>query len=183
MADIKEIIERESVRTDPALCRKAYLYKVGSFLRAHEWSAWLFVKTGAKLKVSNNMTSAVGMAVAMVGFPPDSLGKFSPEGASVGNLIDDTVEVEFPEESFPEGCTPESLAAEFAEWKDSLPVRESKTASRDITEKSPRREQPVSMMSIIHSILHFPVSDSTPKECMDFVVLLQRQSLALVSGY
>ena len=44
MAQLKDIVEIEKLRDDISKCRSAYLYRDGTFLRAYEWSAWLFVK-------------------------------------------------------------------------------------------------------------------------------------------
>ncbi len=73
MQSIPEIVETEKQRTNLFECRIAKLYRVGSFMRAYNWSAWLFVKYRGNLKVSNRRVKAVDESVAMVGFPPSSI--------------------------------------------------------------------------------------------------------------
>ncbi len=44
MTDLKEAIEKEKKRDTAAQARIMYFYKEGTFLRAYEWSAWLWCK-------------------------------------------------------------------------------------------------------------------------------------------
>lgn len=45
MTELKEIIEKEKQRDTVQLARMIYFYKEGGFMRAYDWSAWLFVKS------------------------------------------------------------------------------------------------------------------------------------------
>jgi hypothetical protein len=52
---ITEIVEIEKQRSNVFECRIAKMYREGSFMRAYNWSAWLFIKGGGELKISNRM--------------------------------------------------------------------------------------------------------------------------------
>lgn len=45
----------------------AYIYREGSFYRAYEWSAWLFVRHVSNFKVTCRMFKNVEQAVAFIG--------------------------------------------------------------------------------------------------------------------
>ena len=80
MSSLKEIVENEGQRDSLDKCRTAFLYREGSFYRAYEWSAWLFVRHVSDFKVTCRVFKAVEQAVAFIGFPLTSAGKFMPDG-------------------------------------------------------------------------------------------------------
>ncbi|MBR4324068.1 MAG: hypothetical protein IKP73_00925 [Bacteroidales bacterium] len=73
---LAEIIEQDKRRGNIFECHIAKMYRDGMFLRAYNWSAWLFVKSGAELKISNRTIKKIDEPVAMVGFPQISVLKF-----------------------------------------------------------------------------------------------------------
>ncbi len=52
---ITEIVEIEKQRSNVFECRIAKMYREGTFMRAYNWSVWLFIKGGGELKISNRM--------------------------------------------------------------------------------------------------------------------------------
>lgn len=131
MAQLKDIIEIEKQRDDISKCRSAYLYRDGTFLRAYEWSAWLFVKYIYDFKVSNRLVKSLGQSLAMIGFPPASLDKFTPDGAQVTPMQDGSIVIELPSSLVPDDADIKALAAEYEAWKTSLPVAEGKMSKKE----------------------------------------------------
>ena len=99
---LSAIIEKEKQRGNLFECRIARLYREGMFLRAYNWSAWLFVKQTPDLKISNRQTKSSEDTVTMIGFPPQSIEKFAPEGAQVATNTDGSVDVVFPSSIIPD---------------------------------------------------------------------------------
>ena len=127
---LSAIIEKEKQRGNLFECRIARLYREGMFLRAYNWSAWLFVKQTPDLKISNRQTKSSEDTVTMIGFPPQSIEKFAPEGAQVATNTDGSVDVVFPSSIIPDDADPQALAAEYDEWKSSLPIAESRATKK-----------------------------------------------------
>lgn len=93
---LSEIIEIEKQRGNLFECRIARLFRDGLFMRAYNWSAWLFVKHHPELKISNRQTKSSEGVVTMIGFPPQSIEKYAPEGAQITTNTDGSVDVVFP---------------------------------------------------------------------------------------
>jgi len=185
MPQIAEIAETEKQRGTIEQCRTARLYREGGFLRAYEWSAWLFVKFVSDFKVSNRKIKNVPHPVAMIGFPPTSLTKFSPEGSVAQPQDDGSIILMFPPSVIPDQSDPILLAAEYDEWKAALPVSEKK-------EKQPSQEQGASLVeevaphgintltSIMQRIIAYPIESKSPMESIAFLSEIKRQLSALI---
>lgn len=197
MAQLKDIVEIEKNRDDLAKCRTAWLYRDGSFLRAYEWSAWLFVKYINDFKVSNRQVKSLGQVLAMIGFPPASMEKFTPEGAQVSPQQDGSIVVELPSSLIPEDTDIQILAAEYEEWKNSLPVAESKIAKKERdapsgdastvgtwSAASPHQcqtqPQPTTLTGIMQQILAYPLEQKSPVENMMFLSEIKLQLSSLI---
>lgn len=187
MAQLNEIVEKEKLRSEIAQCRKAYLYRTGGFLRAYEWSAWLFVKFVSDFKVSNRKVKSIDEPIAMIGFPPASMDKFTPEGSDVSTQTDGSVIIVFPSSIIPDNSDVTSLTAQFSEWKSALPVTESKVAAKEHDKVAAADDVPFAqhegilpLTSIMQQILAYPIESKSPMESMAFLSKIRRQLSALI---
>lgn len=193
MAQLKDIVEIEKQRDDLTKCRTAWLYRDGSFLRAYEWSAWLFVKYINDFKVSNRQVKSLGQVLAMIGFPPASMEKFTPEGAKVSPQQDGSIVIELPSSLIPDDTDIRELSVEYGEWKKGLPVAEGKAAKKesenlfaDVATSEPRHEMPsqprcpATLTGIMQQILAYPLEQKSPIENMMFLSGIKRQLLSLI---
>jgi hypothetical protein len=197
MAQLKDIVEIEKQRDDLAKCRTAWLYRDGSFLRAYEWSAWLFVKYINDFKVSNRQVKSLGQVLAMIGFPPASMEKFTPEGAHVSPQQDGSVMIELPSSLIPDDVDIHILAAEYDEWKNSLPIVESKIAKKERDAPSgddstvgtwraaslhqcQSQSRPATLTGIMQQILAYPLEQKSPVDNIVFLSDIKRQLSSLI---
>ncbi len=183
---LSEIVEKEKQRANIFECRIARLYKEGNFLRAYNWSAWLFVKHRGDLKISNRMVKSVGVPVVMIGFPPASMEKYVPDGSQVNTNTDGSLDVVFPTSIIPDDADINVLAEEFEQWKGALPVSESNPAKkekqhdRNLEPSSEFSSANVTLTSIMQRILAYPVEGKSPLESMLFLSEIRRQLSALI---
>ena len=182
---LSEIIEKEKQRNDTELCRKAYLYREGKFLRAYEWSAWLFVKYVNDFKVTTRQSKAAEQPVSMIGFPLTSMDKFTPTGAFVEPQTDGSIVLALPLEAIPDDVDVKLLASEFAQWKMQQPISESKKEKKDIERESFDDEDfhlshRVTLSSVMQHILAYPLERKSPMECVEFISDLKRQLASLI---
>ena len=196
MANITDIIAREKQRNDVAQCRVAYLYREGNFLRAYEWSAWLFDKFSSGLKISTRQSKAAGQSVSMVGFPPSSMDKFAPKDALIEPQIDGSITVTLSVDAIPDATDIKTLLSEYDEWKSKQIVEEPKggknvrdtpfddeaTVETVCTPSLHQRQhpRPVTLTTIMHQILAYPLEQKTPVDNMIFISELKRQLLSLI---
>ncbi len=191
MPQITEIVKQEQQRTTLAECRTARLYREGSFMRAYEWSAWLFVKYVSDFKVSNRQIKSLGQPIAMIGFPPTSMGKFVPESAQLTPAADGSVTIVLPATLIADDVEPQVLLSEFAEWKQALPVTESNSSKKErernmlpaggVPEnKSSSAGTPSTLTSVMQRIMAFPVETKSPVESMLFLSEIRMQLANLI---
>ncbi len=69
MAQLKDILETEKLRTDMAQCLRVNLFKEGAFYRAYEWSAWLCVRYVQEFKPTRRLMKNSDESMVFVGFP------------------------------------------------------------------------------------------------------------------
>jgi hypothetical protein len=183
---ISEIVEKEKQRSNVFECRIAKMYREGTFLRAYNWSAWLFIKSGSDLKISNRTIKKLDEPVAMVGFPPSSMEKYAPEGVQLTSNSDGSVDVVFPSSIISDDADVQALTDEYNEWKSALPVTESAVVKKEKTSEgvsdSPSGS-PVSFMtltSIMQRILAYPLESKTPVENITFISEIKQQLSVLI---
>lgn len=180
---LSEIIDKEKQRSNVFECRIARMYREGTFLRAYNWSAWLFIKSGGELKISNRSVKKIDEPVAMVGFPPKSMEKYAPEGSQTTINTDGSVDVIFPSSIIPDDVDVQALAEEYNEWKAALPVAEVKNekqkdrSDRDTSESVACKG---TLTSIMQRILAYPIESKSPMESMSFLAEIKRQLASLI---
>lgn len=179
---IKEIIEKERSRSGIAEKRKILLFREGSFLRAYEWSAWLCCKFAGELKVTKRQIKGIDEPVAYIGFPPTSIEKFTPQGASIEPQSDGNMVLTLSEESLAEADL-QTLTAEYEQWKNELPLIENGKKNRAFAEDSKFDlpfAQPTSVSFLLHRILSYPVELRSPVDNLQFISELKQMATLLV---
>lgn len=182
-------LENEKLRQDRSSWNKIYLHKEGKFFRAYDWSAWLikkFVCTeelqkergDVKMLTANRYITKKGEYVS-VGFPLESLSKYMPSFESVDfESIDDYAQFDVQMEC-DENVTYEELVALFEEWKNSLPEKDTKHAEKKPTDRSvpfiDTMNGRMGIFQIVSQILSYPLSQKTPVDNAEFILMLQRQ--------
>jgi len=174
MAQIKEVMERESRRGTMEQCRRIEIFQEGSFYRAYEWSAWLCVRYIQQFKVTKRQFKSEGVTSVFVGFPVASLQKFTPENASVRFNEDGSVQFVLPETTFPVESTSESLSEEFHNWKQSVPLAESSKKDLDAGVAGASLAHPARLTDVMHKILAYPIEQKSPLECMSFLAEVKK---------
>jgi len=187
---------RESARDK----RTVRLVKMGAFLRAYDWSAWLVKRYGSPLNVG--LDKGDGAGHVFVGFPISSADKFVPEGCE---SIKDAEGVEsqwiFPATSFPPEENYDILDKEYVKWQsETLTALESElkekkrkketkgqgyTAQRqqvseDDTAPEDVSASPLRLTDVARQILRFPLDRRSPDDCVRFIRQIQGELLDLL---
>lgn len=184
MAKLAEILEMESKRDGEEGFRVVRLFAEGNFYRAYEWSAFLACRYINPFNASRRADKDGGSHV-MIGFPLGSLSKFTPDGATVVENEDNSVDMSLPVSLLPEGLDVEAMKKEFENWKGSVPLKESEKKPSLAAELraagSPEASSPspMRMMDVMRLVLSFPVERKSPMECMAFLAEI-KQHLAKI---
>ena len=72
MAQLKDILEKESERHTVEQGRVMHFFKEGGFYRAYQWSAWLCKRFFTEMKVTHRLMKS-NDDIVFVGFPVTSL--------------------------------------------------------------------------------------------------------------
>lgn len=183
MSVTKEIIENEAQQLANGERDVIHLHREGSFLRAYEWSAFLSCRYLHGFKVNKRVFKGIEQPVAYIGFPETSLDKWMPEGAEQVALDEKHLAVRLPELMF-SAVTPAALDGEYAEWKDAIPLTEPK--SREYRKAMAEGmlestgENKVTITSVMHRILAFPIESKSPMESMAFLADIKQQLASLI---
>lgn len=139
-----------------------HLYKEGSFWKAYERSAFLFVKHIKAYRTKKKFYKNMQQDVISIGFPDVALSR----------LIDTQKVILRVDKSLTIALDNTTLdVAEFEQWKESCPltVRADKKNNRAKVEAENR----MNAEELKRAILSFPIYDSTPMQCMAFISELQ----------
>ena len=172
---LKEILENEGMRPGNGDAASVFLHKEGTFYRAYEWSAWLFVRYIGQLKVTRVNVKDGGEGAVFVGFPVQSLPKFVPEEYAVRDEGEKCVVVELPDDVFGGEPDIERLKEDFANWKSSVPQPVKRASMRQDLKDGAGEGQPRHLTSIMAQVLSFPLEQKSPMECMSFIASLKQQ--------
>lgn len=187
MPQIKQIIEKEHVRNSKDSARTVHLYKEGNFYRAYEWSAWLLsLDTGRLLKPTHREMKCFKDTIIFIGFPVNSLEKYSPAENNCEKKVVDNGCVDIClNDSYVFSLLPDitdgdddnyvrTMQGLFSEWKNSIPVTKEQKKERSLRESLPfegnAAKQPTSTITgVMHDILSFSIENHTPMECVAFI--------------
>ena len=205
MSSLKEILEHESSpRQTEESKHTIRLMRMGSFLRAYDWSAWLLKRQGSPLNVGLDSTG--GSNHVFVGFPSSSAGKFMPEGCE-SRITEDGLLQEWiiPVTQFPPEDDTDRLDKEYEAWlketTDKLSVeqeikkQQKKKDPSGNTQRTERRRtdtddlyaddayssaKPLRLTDIARQILQFQLHRHSPEECQKFIGQLQSEIMELL---
>jgi len=202
MSKLSEILKVENApREDPLQKRTVRLVKMGAFLRAYDWSAWLLKRYGSTLNVG--LDRGDGSSHIFVGFPVSSADKFVPEGCE-SKKDEDGVESQwiFDSTKFPPEESYDLLDQEYARWhsevlseleSEQLEKRRKKEAKRQgVTAEGQLSHEddtlyiegesasPIHLTDIAREILRFPLESRSPLECVRFIRHIQSELLELL---
>lgn len=163
---LKEILENEGMRPGNGDAASVFLHKEGAFYRAYEWSAWLCVRYVQEFKTTRRLMKNSDESMVFIGFPVTSLYKFFGDGVVVND--DGSVAVSLRDDVFGEGSSAETLAVEFSNWKQSVPLTDNSKKRLD-EERNPATAGPQRITDIMHDILSYPIESRTPMESMSFL--------------
>ncbi len=181
MSELKELIEKERQRDTVQKARVMYFYKEGSFMRAYEWSAWLWCKYVKDFSPTHRKAKQVDGTIIHIGCPVTSLSKHLPEGASNVFNEDGSASISLPETLIPDDTDLAAMASEAEQWKQSFPVAEpakKKPDTEGVSDAFP--PQSATITGLMQQILAFPVEKKSPMECAEFLSDLKIQLAKLI---
>lgn len=181
---LKEALEFEKEREERGDWNRIYLHQDGKFYHAYEWSAWL-IKAFAErdageqsgLKVS--LFKSANSEYAIGGFPLESLSKFIPVYIDARPLDEKCLAVEV---EVPEDCGQERMGEEFGQWRQDLPVKESRNlqSRQQVTSGSAPAVARTGLFASMAKVLSYPVEVSTPAQNIEFISRLKQEISALL---
>jgi len=183
---IAEIIGIETKREEAAQWNVIHLIKEGDWYRAHDWSAWLMTvfPFGEALEKPLKVLAKKlkdGYIDAFLGFPASSIGKYIPNDGSVEfQPISDTqidVKIELPAEIGE--VTFDNLNKLKEDWKNALPLVESRKQKREDRETTAQAPRIVRFSDLIARIISLPIEDMSPKDAWEELRDLRRQVSAM----
>ena len=151
MNTISEIVDKENGNKN-----NIYLYKEGSFWKAYEHSAYLFVKNIRAYQTKLRFYKNIDMEIISIGFPDVALAGIM-EKAKVMAQHETQVTLELDNEM---------ILDDFAAWKSQTPLSEmpkSKNEPKELTG------------SVLEAIRSFPLANATPLQCMQFIAEMQNR--------
>ena len=183
MSHLNDILEIERNRIENGPPNSVYLFQEGTFLRAYEWSAWLCCRYINDFKVTKREVNNDLGNIVMVGFPVNSLQKFTPEKAEVINHENGSIEMVLPLELLPFGYGMPELLDDFNNWKQSIPMP--KPSSKSIIRELKRgdannAEKPQHLTEVMMRLVAFPIEQKSPIDCMVFLAELKQQLATLL---
>ena len=184
--NISEILNLESFRQEQSQWNIIHFVKEGNFYHAHDWSAWLMSKYPFGESV-NNPLKVIAKKMkdetidAFVGFPAKSIEKYIPNDGSVTFLpVDDNrVDVIIPMPSDFYEKSLEELIAMKDEWKESLPIIESKKKKREEREIQQQVPQFMRISDIYRYIVALPIDELSPRDALDTLRDVRKRLIAL----
>ena len=179
MAKLQDILTVEQDRPDSQSARVVHLFLEGSFLRAYEWSAWLCCRYLNEFKATRRRIKNTEQDFVFIGFPETSLEKYNANGIEIIQVADKAVDMVLPESL----VVHELDVQDFSNWKQSVPLAESKRKDQILSLSQGGLSQvqsPSTLTSVMHTILEFPLERKTPFDCMVFVADLKQQITRMI---
>jgi len=172
--EVKDMLMYESTRKANKVPGTLVHWRMeGNFYHAYEWSAWLAYNYIFQFKAQR--TKSKENDYVYVGFPPESLEKFTPTTAVVTKSDDGAlVDMVLPQEVFEPSVTAEELFKKFQEWKQGIAPQSGNRKSVVGKELKENDVKPMRMSDIMHQIMQFNVARKSPIECMTFISDIQK---------
>ena len=183
MSVTRELIDYERQAVQSGRLRDIHLHREGTFLRAYDWSAWLCCRYLHDFKVNKRQFKGIDDAVAYIGFPETSIGKWLPEDAEQRVEDDKHLVLTLPE-SMLDGSPAEALQAEYDTWKEALPLSEAKAGQRKNDggrlSVEDGEDSPATLTAIMQRVLAFPIESKSPIESMMFLADIKQRLASLI---
>lgn len=170
-------IENEDRFEDLSQLNKINLFTEGSFVRAYDFSAWLYLNVlhpddkEFALQTTHRRTKD-GADYAFIGWPMSSMAKYIPpllEAEVIGekhSVITISDDLALKNEAYP--------IQQYQEWMDSIPLKEGKVKkSDDKSDKGLPREMSITM--ILQQMLGYDLSKHSPLEWGEFIMKIKEQ--------
>lgn len=169
MTDFNLVLENEKKRSDVKEVRKIYMYPEGSFMRAFDYSAWLWCKYITEFKAIRRKIKDSNETVVQIGCPLSSLSKHLPEEAVMEQNPDGSVVITLSENMIPDNADLAEMSSVAGEWMQSCQqVAENSSKQKKIPTECFER-QPLTITGIMQQILAFPIENKSMAECVSFL--------------
>jgi hypothetical protein len=142
-----------------------HLYKEGSFWKAYERSAYLFVKHLKNYQTKRRYYKNINQEIISIGFPDVALSGIIKD-LKVTLQSDRLITLELKEEI---------VSSDFLEWKAQTPLLPSLKSKK----KKGMDPEDTHFLTVIRS---FSVANKTPMECMQFISELQNKLKVACDG-
>jgi hypothetical protein len=144
---------------------RIYLYKEGSFWKAYERSAYLFVGHVREYQTKKRYIKNINMEVVSTGFPDSALSRIT-DGRTLVSQESGLVVMEI---------AATVCEADYAAWKNGCPLTVPPAVLLPVREEKPAGiEGKAGNMELLAGMIRsFPLAGSTLIECMQFVAKLQ----------
>lgn len=198
MAKLKEVFAIEDSREQKGEWNTIHLFKMGGFLEAYDWSAWLIsqvtfnddVRTQTKdrtpIKVRRHKRTDIEGTYCTVGFPATSLDKYIPERTDfkMDGEAHCIATVTLPP------STIDDMRKQYTDWVNAQPIegpREKKqkphaadaaaepAQATQTAQTAQSTQQIPAKAGILSQIMAYPLSDSTPADNAAFIASLKQQ--------
>ena len=174
MPQLKDILEKERLRSSLEQCKVVHLFQEGTFYRAYEWSAWLCVRYYPDLKVTHRILKG-GEDMVFVGFPLTSLSRYTPEGAASQPVEDKSTDILLPSSVFAPDTDGDALQADFANWKQAQPLTEASKSRKEEEKSRAERNAHPRLTDVMLRIVAYPIEQHSPMACMTFLSEIKQQ--------
>lgn len=180
MTDFNIVLENEKKRSDVKEVRKIYMYPEGSFMRAFDYSAWLWCKYIKDFKAIRRKIKDSDETVVQIGCPLSSLSKHLPEEAVMEQNPDGSVVITLTENIIPDDADLAEMASVAEDWMLSCrQVSESVAKPKKVPAEYFER-QPLTITGIMQQILAFPIENKSMAECVSFLSGIKIQLAKLI---
>lgn len=179
MAQLQEIIQKEGERTTIQDFRTVHLYPEGSFLRAYEWSAWLWCRYVSDFKPTHRKVKSLEQSFVHIGCPSSSFVKHVPEGAIHHFDTDGTIHLEISPMAIPNDVDVVAMQSAFEQWKQEIPISESSSKRKTDGLVTTVGQQPT-LSTIMQQILAYPIENKSLIESVSFLSDVKQQLAKLV---
>ena len=198
MAKLKEVFAIEDSREQRSEWNTVHLFKMGQFLEAYDWSAWLIsqvtfnddvrmqTKDRMPIKVRRRKRTDIEGTYCTVGFTGTSIDKYIPERTDfkMEGEAHCIVTVTLPQ------ATTDEMRKQYTDWVNAQPVegpkeKKQKPHAADAasetaqTVQTPQATQTTQQLpakaGILSQIMAYPLSASTPADNSAFIASLKQQ--------
>lgn len=155
---------REKLKITASDTHHVHLFKEGTFWKAYEGSAYLFIKFVRAYKPIKKTVKCVKSSVVSMGFPGHVLNSIL-EDVHLISQTDDYCVVSCTEDTYSEN--------DFLLWKDTI-EEQPLMVGKQIQKSAPVVEEKTSHAELIERIRNFRIESNTPLGCMLFLMEIQK---------